>query len=164
MVEPLVFKATLREEGYPVDKDSFDSQVSIGFNAYSASGEVTAPVVYAHGGNPEDYDRLLEMGIDISRNQKTERDFGFPGGIPKRPWYKHLIYACKFTYDPEVLPGLTEAVEEKDWARAKEQISLLDKAVSRADRTLQEVLTRILENQKGEYINSWLSLRFESPR
>jgi len=164
MVEPLVFKATLREEGYPVDKDSFDSQVSIGFNAYSASGEVTAPVVYAHGGNPEDYDRLLEMGIDISRNQKTERDFGFPGGIPKRPWYKHLIYACKFTYDPEVLPGLTEAVEEKDWARAKEQISLLDKAVSRSDRTLQEVLTRILENQKGEYINSWLSLRFESPQ
>jgi hypothetical protein len=45
---------------------------------------------------------------------------------------------------------VTEAVEDKDWARAKEQISLLDKAVSLADRTLQEVLTRILEDQKGE--------------
>ncbi len=65
MVEPVVHKAALREEGYPVDKDTSDSRVSIGFNAYSASGEVTAPLVYAHGGNPEDYDRLLEMGIDI---------------------------------------------------------------------------------------------------
>ena len=78
---------------------------------------------------------------------QAERDFGFPGGIPKRPWYKHLIYACKFTYDPEVLPGLTEAVEEKDWARAKEQISLLDKAISRADRTLEEALTKVLKKQ-----------------
>lgn len=65
MVEPKVYKAILREEGYPQDKDSYDSRVSIGFNAYSASGEVTAPLVYARGGNPEDYDKLLEMGIDI---------------------------------------------------------------------------------------------------
>ncbi len=65
MVEPEHYKATLREEGYSRDKDSYDSRVSCGFNAYSASGELTAPLVYAHGGNPEDYDRLEEMGIDI---------------------------------------------------------------------------------------------------
>lgn len=65
MVEPQNYKATLKEEGYFQDKDSYDSRVSIGFNAYSASGEVTAPLVYARGGNPEDYDKLLEMGIDI---------------------------------------------------------------------------------------------------
>ena len=58
------------------------------------------------------------------------------------PWFKHLIYACKFTYDPEVLPGITEAFEEKDWARAKEQIALLAQAVDRADGTLEEVLTK----------------------
>ena len=99
-------------------------------------------------------DRLLSREGKISSGtlqainaalMQAERDFGFPGGIPKRPWFKHLIYACKFTYDPEVLPGLTEAVEEKDWARAKEQIALLAQAVSRADRTLQEVLTKVLK-------------------
>ena len=37
MVEPVLFKATLREEGYPVDKDSFSGLVSIGFNAYWVS-------------------------------------------------------------------------------------------------------------------------------
>lgn len=78
---------------------------------------------------------------------QVERDFGSPGGIPKRSWYKHLIYACRFTYDPEVLPGLTEAVEEKDWARAKEQIALLAQAVERADRTLEEALTEVLKRR-----------------
>ncbi len=65
MIEPKSYKASLREEGFFRDKDSYDSRVSIGFHAYSASGEVLAPVVYAHGGNPEDYDRLKEMGIDV---------------------------------------------------------------------------------------------------
>ncbi len=78
---------------------------------------------------------------------QTERDFGSPQGIPKRPWFKHLIYACKFTYDPEVLPGVTEAVEEKNWVRAKEQISLLAQAIGRADRTLEEVLTKVLKRR-----------------
>jgi len=96
-------------------------------------------------------ERLLSQGSPVSTEilqainaalMQAERDFGSPGGIPKRPWFKHLIYACKFTYDPEVLPGLTEAVEEKAWPRAKEQIALLAKAVDRADRTLEEVLTK----------------------
>ena len=31
-------------------------------------------------------------------------------GIPGRPWYRHLVYAPKFTYAPELLPGVTEAL------------------------------------------------------
>ena len=31
----------------------------------SISGEVTAPVVYAHSGNPEDYDLLRKNGINV---------------------------------------------------------------------------------------------------
>ena len=31
----------------------------------SISGEVTAPVVYAHSGNPEDYELLRKNGIDV---------------------------------------------------------------------------------------------------
>ncbi|TKJ32160.1 glutamate carboxypeptidase [bacterium (candidate division B38) B3_B38] len=65
MVAPKPYRATLREHNYFSDQRSDDSQVSIGFNAYSSSGELTAPLVYANGGNPEDYDQLLQMGIDI---------------------------------------------------------------------------------------------------
>ena len=65
MVEPQAFKASMREEGWPGDKDSFDKEVGIPFHAFSASGEVTAPLVYANNGNPEDYDKLEALGIDI---------------------------------------------------------------------------------------------------
>ncbi|MFB0518461.1 MAG: M28 family metallopeptidase [Acidobacteriota bacterium] len=65
MVAPKPYRAALREHNYFSYQESDDSQVSIGFNAYSSSGEVTAPLVYANGGNPEDYDQLLQMGIDI---------------------------------------------------------------------------------------------------
>lgn len=56
--------------------------------------------------------------------------------------------------DPEVLPGVTEAIEEEDWSRAKERISLLDKAVSQADRRLQKALITIHKNQPDEQATS----------
>ncbi|HXJ16281.1 MAG TPA: hypothetical protein VNM68_03690, partial [Candidatus Polarisedimenticolia bacterium] len=37
------------------DKATFDTRAVAGFNAYSPSGEVTAPVVYVNYGMPEDY-------------------------------------------------------------------------------------------------------------
>ena len=71
-----------------------------------------------------------------------ERCFANPEGLPKRPWFKHLIYAPKLTYAPEVLPGITEALEDKDWARAKEQIHLLGNAIDKANETLLTALRK----------------------
>ena len=34
-------------------------------------------------------------------------------GLPGRPWYRHLIYAPKPTYAPEVLPGVAEVEPRK---------------------------------------------------
>ena len=39
-------------------------------------------------------------------------------GIPGRPWFKHLLYAPRYTYAAMTLPGITEAAEQGDWARA----------------------------------------------
>ena len=38
--------------------------ISGGWLSFSASGDVTAPVVYANSGNPADYDVLRKNGID----------------------------------------------------------------------------------------------------
>ena len=65
MVEPVEFVASLKEEGYPEDKDSYDSAAGVPYHAFSAAADVTAPVVYAGSGNPEDYDHLDSLGIDI---------------------------------------------------------------------------------------------------
>jgi len=65
MVAPVGFRASLREEAYPQDPDTKNPRVSSAWSGMSISGEVTAPVVYAHSGNPEDYDLLRKQGIDV---------------------------------------------------------------------------------------------------
>jgi N-acetylated-alpha-linked acidic dipeptidase len=65
MVAPVHYQATLREAPYDVDPDTKNPRVTGAWTGMSISGEVTAPVVYAHSGNPEDYDLLRKHGIDV---------------------------------------------------------------------------------------------------
>jgi N-acetylated-alpha-linked acidic dipeptidase len=65
MVAPTRYQALLREAPYEVDPDTKNPEVAGAWLGYSASGEVTAPVAYAHSGNPEDYDVLRKNGIDV---------------------------------------------------------------------------------------------------
>jgi N-acetylated-alpha-linked acidic dipeptidase len=65
MIAPTHYQALLREALYDVDPDTKNPEVANAWLGYSASGEVTAPVVYAHSGNPEDYDVLRKSRIDV---------------------------------------------------------------------------------------------------
>jgi N-acetylated-alpha-linked acidic dipeptidase len=65
MIAPVQFTASLREDTYDVDPDTKNPAVSGAYFGYSASGDVTAEVVYAHSGNPEDYDLLRKNGISV---------------------------------------------------------------------------------------------------
>jgi N-acetylated-alpha-linked acidic dipeptidase len=65
MTEPLRFTASLREDAYDVDPDTKNPAVSGAYFGYSASGDVTAEVVYAHSGNPGDYELLKKNGISV---------------------------------------------------------------------------------------------------
>ncbi len=65
MVAPTHYQALLREAPYDGDPDTNNPEVASAWLGYSESGEVTAPVVYAHSGNPEDYDLLRKNGIDV---------------------------------------------------------------------------------------------------
>jgi len=58
-------------------------------------------------------------------------------GIPGRPWFRHLIYAPLPSYEAETLPGLREALAEKDFERAREQAALLGQAIDRAREVLK---------------------------
>jgi N-acetylated-alpha-linked acidic dipeptidase len=64
MVAPERYVPSLREDVYQEDPDTAHPDVSGAWTSFSASGEVTAPVVYANSGNPEDYDLLRQQGID----------------------------------------------------------------------------------------------------
>jgi N-acetylated-alpha-linked acidic dipeptidase len=65
MIAPVVYRAGLREAGYDADPDTKNPRVSSAWSGMSISGDVTASLVYAHSGNPEDYDVLRKQGIDV---------------------------------------------------------------------------------------------------
>jgi N-acetylated-alpha-linked acidic dipeptidase len=65
MTAPIRYRALLRELPIPGDPDIKNKSISSAWSGMSASGEVTAPLVYAHSGNPEDYELLRKQGIDV---------------------------------------------------------------------------------------------------
>jgi N-acetylated-alpha-linked acidic dipeptidase len=76
--------------------------------------------------------RLInERTLAVERTLLDER------GIPGRPWYRHLVYAPKYTYEPEVLPGVAEAVAAGDSHELAVQARRLAAALERAARALE---------------------------
>ncbi len=67
ILEPVRVKLKLIEDPYPPDKDSYlySDPAQVAFHAYAADGDVTAEVVYANSGSPEDFAKLDELGIDV---------------------------------------------------------------------------------------------------
>ncbi len=58
---------------------------------------------------------------------KTERALTNQNGLPRRDWFKHQIYAPGFYtgYGVKTLPGVREAIEQRDWKEAEEQIKIV---------------------------------------
>ncbi|MDB5016932.1 MAG: folate hydrolase [Mucilaginibacter sp.] len=53
-------------------------------------------------------------------------------GLPRRPWYRHTIYAPGFYtgYGVKTLPGIREAIEQRNWTEAQEQIAVVAKSIN----------------------------------
>jgi N-acetylated-alpha-linked acidic dipeptidase len=77
--------------------------------------------------------------------RQVERNWLHEDGIPGRPWFKHLIYAARYTYAHLELPAITEAVEAKEWKLAQEQIAILERAVQRNTQLLQDARAILTE-------------------
>jgi N-acetylated-alpha-linked acidic dipeptidase len=67
MTHPRSWHASMREPAVGKDDDTAidPSAIGIPFHAYSASGTVEAPIVYAGDGQPADYDWLASHGVDV---------------------------------------------------------------------------------------------------
>lgn len=65
MTAPVRFRAKLAEPPVPDDPSTSQENQLPTFNAYGASGDVTAPLVYVNYGQPEDFDYLKKQGIDV---------------------------------------------------------------------------------------------------
>lgn len=67
-------------------------------------------------------------------------------GLPRRPWFKHTIYAPGFYtgYGVKTMPGAREAIEERNWKEAQQQIKVEADAIQR----LSNYLNNIAQNNR----------------
>jgi N-acetylated-alpha-linked acidic dipeptidase len=65
MTAPVRFKAKLAEPAIAEDPSTPQENQLPTFNAYGATGDVTAPLVYVNYGQPEDFEYLKKQGIDV---------------------------------------------------------------------------------------------------
>ena len=85
------------------------------------------------GVTPEVAERVNRGILEVERNWLD------PEGLPGRPWFRHTLYASRFTYAHLELPGVTEGAEAGDWDRAARQAAILERAVSRNAALLDEL-------------------------
>lgn len=62
-------------------------------------------------------------------------------GLPRRPWYRHVIYAPGYYtgYGVKTMPGIREAIEENNWHEAREQIGIAAKVLEKFSGYLREM-------------------------
>jgi N-acetylated-alpha-linked acidic dipeptidase len=78
----------------------------------------------------------------------AERTLTRPSGLPRRPWFVHQVYAPGFYtgYGVKTLPGVREALEQREWTQAEEQArtvaGVLDGFAAQIDRATAIVSNR----------------------
>jgi N-acetylated-alpha-linked acidic dipeptidase len=72
---------------------------------------------------------------------QAEKELLIEKGLPKRPWYRHSIYAPGFYtgYGVKTLPGIREAIEQNNWEEAREQISIATQSIERLSSALEKI-------------------------
>ena len=62
---------------------------------------------------------------------ESERKLTNDAGLPRRPWYKHLLYApgVYSGYGVKTVPGVREAIEQKNYAEADQEIVRVARAL-----------------------------------
>jgi N-acetylated-alpha-linked acidic dipeptidase len=87
--------------------------------------------------------RAVEPGDQTERDRLNqalrgvEQAWLLPEGIPGRPWFRHALYAPKYTYAAMELPGVREAVDQGDWAIASRELARLTERINAVAAAVQ---------------------------
>jgi N-acetylated-alpha-linked acidic dipeptidase len=59
--------------------------------------------------------------------------------LPRRAWYKHQVYAPGFYtgYGAKTLPGVREALEQRQWDEVGEQIGRVAETLEKFNETVE---------------------------
>jgi N-acetylated-alpha-linked acidic dipeptidase len=72
---------------------------------------------------------------------QAERALTLPDGLPGRSWFRHQIYAPgMYTgYGVKTIPGVREAIEQKNWKLADEQIARAGQVLEKEAAVIEEI-------------------------
>jgi N-acetylated-alpha-linked acidic dipeptidase len=98
------------------------------------------------------YNRAVQLPVDKQNElneilYKVERSLINENGLPKRPWYKHQIYAPGYYtgYGVKTLPGIREAIEQRNWKEAQENIEIVSKTIETYTQQVQHAINIIIK-------------------
>ncbi len=77
---------------------------------------------------------------------QSERQLTHEAGLPRRSWYRHLLYAPGFYtgYTVKTMPGVREAMEQRDFAEAEREVVRVAEALNRETELINGMM-RTLE-------------------
>jgi N-acetylated-alpha-linked acidic dipeptidase len=76
---------------------------------------------------------------------QVEHSLASDEGLPRRPWYRHQIYAPGFYtgYGVKTMPGVREAIEQGDWTEAEQQAVKIAEHVRAAARLIDQAASAL---------------------
>jgi len=89
----------------------------------------------------EEFNRLYKNALALPASKqvalntilyRSEQHLLQEKGLPRRPWYRHQVYAPGLYtgYGVKTVPGIREAIEENFWQEAQENIYIMAETVS----------------------------------
>ncbi|MFN2530429.1 MAG: M28 family metallopeptidase [Pyrinomonadaceae bacterium] len=100
IIAPTRQRLSVREAMVNKDPASRNPKITPLFNGYSASGDVTAPLVYANYGLPKDYDELKKVGVDVKGRIVIVRYGNSFRGVKAKVAEDHGAIGCIIYSDP----------------------------------------------------------------
>jgi N-acetylated-alpha-linked acidic dipeptidase len=94
-------RLSTQEAVVPGDPTSSNPKITPLFNGYSASGDVTGPVVYANYGLPPDYEALKKAGVDVKGKIVIVRYGNSFRGVKAKVAEDNGAIGCIIYSDPE---------------------------------------------------------------
>ena len=78
----------------------------------------------------------------------VEQAFISQKGLPRREWFKNMIYAPGYYtgYGVKTLPGIREGLEERNWNEVREYVNEVAKSLDRATRNINSASRILNEN------------------
>src|ERR1017187_2165819 len=116
LLSPTHFVAKLQEPALSIDPTSQQTSEQLPtYNAYSADGDVTAPLVYVNYGMRDDYEQLERLGVSVKGAIVIARYGGGWRGIKPKVAAEHGAVGCIIYSDPRD-DGYFEGVQYPDGA------------------------------------------------